>query len=216
MNAQQAENLTQDNEVAVIAEEIAGTLEGAIIVLLERRDRKYADAIAPLNEEVRSLTQESNAMGEAAQSLEELLPAKARVAQAEHDRLLVAGDREGAAEKLTEQKQAEDAPATMRTRQEQIANRLTGIEEEKRAAAKRVFSEWYAECQSVVRSAERGLFTVLLDGLWNACLEFESRVCPPRSAQDQMVRSNHKINLTADARSEEWQAATRWYAGRTQ
>ena len=119
---------TKDS-TAEMAEYIGQAIDETFAALIERRDSQYAAAIAPLDAERESLSQEHAAIGEAAQNLAELLPAKARVAQAEHDRLLLAGDREGAAVKLAEQKEAEHAAEAMRARQREIFNRLEAITE---------------------------------------------------------------------------------------
>ena len=160
--------------------------------------------------------EEQSAIEEAAQNLEELLPARARVAQQEHDRMLLAGDREGAAAKLAEQREAESAPAAMRTRQQEISNRIEAIVEHKRAVAIRVFKDFYPQAQTVVRAAERGLFLTLLNGLKSSFIEFENRTCPARSLQevDPMVRGWHIEALTADGGSDLWVAGNRWYGGR--
>lgn len=204
----------QDTEIEDVCEKIGGTFEQAFAMLIERRDGQYAASIAPLDAEAGELAQEHAAIEEAASGLEKLLPAKARLAQYEADQLTVAGKIEEAEAKREEQRQAEAAPAAMRERQSEIARRIEAIVEEKRTCARRLFEPWYAECQSVIRAAERGLFVTLLDGLWDACLDFEARTCPQRTvSENPMVRGGHRIGLTADGRSLIWAAAQRWYQG---
>lgn len=213
----QIESLTQDNEVADIAEEITGTAEGAYTVLLERREAARAAAFAPLDAEAQSLRTEYGAIEEAAHSLETLLPAKARVAQAEADKLTLAEKPAEAALKLEEMREAERAPEAMRERQRAIRDRLSAIETEKRDAARRVFESWYAEAQSVVRAAERGLFCTLLDGLKASFYEYQERhglVGTLDQPYSFLVKDHHLANLTADERSAEWNSGSRWYAGR--
>ena len=201
----------QDTEVQDVCEELTGTIEAARDVLLERRDRQYADAIAPLESEQAQLRQEHARIGQAAQALAELLPARARTAQAEHDRLLLAGDREGAAAKLAEQKEAEAAPGAMHQRQREILARIDALDREKQAAASSIFESWLTECQAVVRSVERGLFCELLNGIESSVFAFQAQT------GTQLVDAMHNIfnRLTADERSEEWKSGHKWYGGRT-
>jgi hypothetical protein len=205
----------EDTEVADIAEEVAGTLAGAVIVLLERRDSSYNSAVVALDSEIEALRQEHANIETTARDLEQLLPAKARTAQAEHDRSLLAGDREGAAAKLAEQQEFERAPEVMRERQRAIARRITELEEQKRNVARRTLRTFYTEGQQIVRSAEHGLFCVLLDGLWSACLNFESQYCPQRSVSERPALSGQdRYDLTSGERSASWVAAQKWYRGR--
>lgn len=200
-----------------IAEEITQTLRGAFDTLVRRRDAAYAAAIAPLDEERGSLTRDHAAIEEAARNLAELLPAKARVAQAEHDRLLLAGDREGAAAKLAEQKDAEAAPAMLGQRQQEIFNRIEAVGEEKRRIARNIFEAWYAQCQDVVRAAEHGLFITLLDGLKQSFFDFEQRTdTTAKSVSERgLFTSGNLTDLTAPERSPEWVSSQAWYRGRS-
>lgn len=210
------EEMTQvhKSEIEDIAEEISAMLQGAFDFLIQRRETALAAAFAPLDAEAERLRMEYGAIEEAAHSLELLLPATAREAQREADALLLAGKADEAEAKMKAAQEAANAPEAMRSRQQELAIRINTIEENKRDVAKRVFDTWYAECQSIVRSAERGLFIVLLDGLRDSFLDFESRACPPRDVANQMVKSFHILDLTADAKSPEWNAASRWYTGR--
>jgi hypothetical protein len=194
-----------DTEIQDVCEEITGTLEAAFDLLIERKDAAYSAAVEPLDKEAEQLAQESAAISEDARNLEELLPAKVRVSQSEHDRLLLAGDREGAAAKLAEQQEAEAVPAAVSRRQREIDARVEAIESEKRAIKSRIFQTWYGEMQTVIRAVERGFFIVLLDGLSASLFEFE-----PHAATNVNVLAN----LTAPERSEEWQAGIRWYGRR--
>jgi hypothetical protein len=198
---QQGAGLAPAEMAEVIADVFSETLTG----LITRRDEAYSAAIAPLDKEAEQLAQESAAISEAARNLEELLPARVRVSQSEHDRLLLAGDRAGAAAKLAEQQEAETAPAAMSRRQREITERLEAIENEKRDIAGRVFRAWYGEVQTVIRAAEHGLFITLLDGIAASLFEFE-----PRAATNVNVLAS----LTADERSREWASGTKWYGGR--
>jgi hypothetical protein len=208
---------SQDSEIPNLTEEITGTLQQAFDILVERRDAAFAAAIAPLDVEIENLTKEYSAIGEAAQNLAELLPAKARVAQAEHDRLLLAGDREGAAEKLWEQKEAESARGAMSKRQSEIAAHLDVIDNQKRSLAKNVFQQWYAECQAVIRAAEHGLFITLLDGLKQSFFDFEQQTDTfAKTVGDPgLFTAGNLTGLTSDERSPEWISGSKWYRGRS-
>lgn len=216
MTIEQLENLTSKaTDVADIALEITGTLQHAFDTLIARRDRQFAEAVKPLDVEAARLEAESADLLGQRDELLRLLDARRRVSQYESDSLLLSGKDSEAKEKLEEMKLAEAAPAAMRARQEQIANRLTAIEEEKRFCACRVFEGWDSECRSLIRILEHELFIRFLDGLWSEYLAFEAKTCPQRSLNEvPMVRSNHKSSLTADERSPEWNSASRWYTGR--
>ena len=148
----------QDMKIQDTAKEINDALEAAFDILIERRDTAYAAAIVPLNAESESLAQEHGDISEAAQSLELLLPAKARIAQYEADKLTVSEKSEEAKAKLEEMETARNAPALMRARQQQIADRIDEIVKEKQDAARGIFHEWLeAEVCLVVRAAS-GIF----------------------------------------------------------
>ena len=212
MNAQPE---IQDTEVQDVAEEITGTLQAAFDLLIERRETAFAEAIKPLDAERDTLEQESASIGEDRVNLERLLPAKAREAQRAADALTLAGDAEGAEAKLQEAQEAANAPAAMIERQREISARIDAVEAEKQATARRIFSTCYAEAQSVVRAAERGLFCTLLEGLKASFYEFQERTNTGGTLDRPysfLVRPSHITNLTAPERSEEWTAGNRWYS----
>jgi hypothetical protein len=209
-----AEQQEQDTEIQSVVAEITATLQAAFDILIQRRDSVYAAAIAPLEIERENLAKEYAAITEAGQSLAELLPAKARIAEAEHDRLLLAGDREGAAKRLAEQKEAEHAAEAMRARQQEIFSRIEAIREEKKGQARRIFANWYLDCQKVVRPVERGLFVVILDGLQKSFYDFQSSTDTAGDGVNTLFNIGHIAGLTSDERSEEWKAGQRWYRGR--
>jgi hypothetical protein len=198
-----------------MAEHIGQIIDETFAALIESRDSQYAAAIAPLDAEGENLGKEYAAIGEAARNLAELLPAKARVAQAEHDSLLLAGDREGAAVKLAEQKEAEHAAEAMRARQREISNRIGGISEEKKEQARRIFADWYLDCQRAVRPLEHGLFVVMLDGLQKSFFDFQAMTnTAADGVLNSLVKQFHISGLTADERSAEWLTACRYYGRR--
>jgi hypothetical protein len=211
--------MTQDRsaEIEDVAGEITAATEEAFAWLIARRDRQYADASAPLDAEKESLLAEYGSIGEAAQNLELLLPAREREAQRQADALLLDGKHEEAQAKIAEQREAEAAPATMKARQQAISARILAIEEEKKAIAKRVFADWYGELQGIIRAAERGLFIGLLDKSRDEMYAFQTRTntTSPNGLTGGLFHSGHVVGLTADDRSPEWVSSQRWYASRT-
>ena len=212
MNAQLE---TQDTEVTDMAEEVGDILQAAFDLLIERRDRQYADAIEPLDAERDALENESASIGEARRNLEQLLPAKAREAQRAADALLLAGKHEAATAKLTEAEDAANAPAAMAERQREISARIEAIEAEKQAAARRIFASWYEDCKAIIRPIEHGLFVVVLDGLQQSFYDFQTRTNTGGTLErphNTLVKLSTLQNLTAPERSEEWTAGNRWYS----
>jgi seryl-tRNA synthetase len=215
--SEQLESLIPDTEIADACEEIAGTLAAAFDLLLERRDTAYTLAVKPLDTEIASLRQETAAIAEARTSLEKILPAKQRTAQAEADALLLAGKAAEAEVKQQEVEEAKHALEQMHTRQQEILSRIEGIEAEKRAVAKRVFDSWFGECQGVIRPIEHGLFCVILDGLRDSFFQFQTETdTAEKFVGDRgLFHVGHLADLTAPERSPEWVAGQRWYKGRT-
>jgi DNA repair exonuclease SbcCD ATPase subunit len=200
----------ENSEIQTVIDEIAYDFENALPTLLEDRDERYEAEIAPLDAEISRLESERFNIGEAARNLEKLLPAQARKSQRKADELLLAGKADEAEAKLQEARQAAAAPAAMEERRRAINNRITAIEEEKRRIASRVFDEWYAEVQKVVRVAERGFFS-LLDGLETSFYDFQERT---GTQQSGMLLANRINDLTADVNTREWKSGTKWYRGR--
>lgn len=198
-----------------VAEELRDSLQEAYDVLIERRDRQYADAIEPLDVEAEALRQEHVSLGAAARNLELLLPATAREAQREADRLMLDGKHEEAAAKIAEAEEARSAPAAMKERQQAITARIAAIESEKKDAARRVFRSWHQDCQKIIRPIERGLFVTILDGLQDSFYEFQART---GTAGDGVLNTLFKLgditDLTANEHSLEWKSGHRWYGGR--
>jgi hypothetical protein len=198
-----------------LAAEIESTLARAFDVLVARRDTAFATAIEPLELEAQELARESRSISQAAQNLEKLLPAMAREAQRQADVLLLAGKREEAQAKIAEQRQAEAAPATMKAREQAISNRIEAISEEKKEQARRIFADWYLDCQKVIRPIEHGLFVVLLDGLRESFFHFQAATdTAGDGVLNTLFKQYHIAGLTADERSEEWRLGSTWYGVR--
>ncbi len=216
MNEETIQDRSADSEIQDIAKEIGGILEVAFDVLIERRDTAYAAASEPLDSERENLVREHGDIGAAAGTLRELLPARARQAQFEADRLMLEGKSEEARTKLEQMREAESAPGAMQVRQDEIAGRIKEIDAAKRATARLIFGEWYVGCQHVIRAAETGLFVTLLDGLRDSFFTFQSATDtgPDGSGLGGLFNSTHFENLTAPERSAEWRTARTWYGGR--
>jgi hypothetical protein len=208
---------TEDSTVAEIAERITKTFDETFDALIARRDAAYATAIVPLDAEHLELSREHQSIEQDAPNLEGLLESRARVSQYEADCLKLAGKHREAEAKLEEMKAAENAPRLMRERQREITARIEAIDAEKRTAAKRVFEQWYSECQTVHRAIERAHFIAFLDGLKRSFFDFEQRTdtYAKEVGQRGLFGVGHLANLSADEHSEEWASATRrWYAVR--
>ena len=207
----QAETITVD-----MAERLSAVFAETFTALVARRDEQYAERTASLDAETQVLREESARIAEEARNLEKISLAKGRMAQAEADKLLLAGKVAAAEAKLEEVRAAENAPGAMTARQSEISDRLAAIETEKRNIARSIFEEWYPAVQAVIRSAEHGLFCVLLDGLRDSFVDFENHNCPARTVKEanSMVRGSHIENLTSDEHSPEWNSGNRWYGRR--
>jgi seryl-tRNA synthetase len=199
-----------NDQIEAIVTQMTTVFESAFATLIQRRDSQYAGEIVPLDAERQSLLKEHAAIGEAAKNLSLLLPARARQAQREADALLLDGKPEEAAAKIRESEEAKNAPARMNERQQEILTRIEGIEEQKKDLARRIFREWYPECQAVIRAGERGLFITLLDGLLESFRRFET------TAKTPLVTQGHIVELTSPERSREWASGRSWYSGRVE
>ena len=200
-----------------LATRIDAIFREAFTTLIERRDTVYAAGIAPLDAEIEGLRREDAALQEASQNLAAILPARARQAQFEADRLTVEGKSTEAEAKLAEATEAANAPRTMAARQAEIAKRIAEIEGEKKAIGHRVFEGWYPEARGIIGAAETGLFLTLLDGLEQSIRNFAQRtsVGVHDSLFGGLNLSNLIAGLTAPERSAEWRAASgKWYQGR--
>ena len=201
-----------NDHVQPLADRIKSAFDDALAALIARRDQQYADETRALDAEREALVKEHAAIGETAENLRELLPAKAREAQREADKLVLAGKREEARAKIAEMEQAEHAPVAMQEQQREISARIHEIDGEKEAVAKTVFAEGYGACQVVVRVGEKGLFG-LLDGLERSFYAYQDRTNTGTSDNRTrpLVNPGTSSGLTADERSPEWASSQRWY-----
>jgi hypothetical protein len=197
LTIEQNQTETPDTEIADAAALLAQQCKDCFQLLVKRRCAARDAGYKPLDAEFMRLAEESANIEDAAQNLQELLRAKARAAQSEHDRLLLLGDREGAAAKLAEQREAEEAPKAMRVRQQELERRSADIEEEKEEISQSTLDAFFKESQTIIRAGE-SLFWLL--NQIEAYLRQERR---------GFVSDNALADLTT-----EWQAGNRWYGGR--
>jgi DNA repair exonuclease SbcCD ATPase subunit len=193
---------TKDSAVEQMAERITKTFDETLAALIERRDAAYEAAIAPLNAEIESLDSESAQIEERGQDFIKRMASAQRMKQFEADQLLIQGKDREAQAKLAELEEAKAAPAQIEQRRQEIEGRIADLEAEKNEIRKRIFWEWYGECQEVIRAAEKGFFFTLVDGIFESLSKFD-----PKQAQNANVR----FYLTSPARSQIGDAATRWY-----
>jgi hypothetical protein len=114
-------------------------------LLLELR-ATYTAAVAKLEEERADLYKESSEIRAASNGTNDVtkyLAAKAREAERESDRLLLAGEPEQAQAKREEQERAERAPLELETRLSAISAQCDKIFSEEEAVARRAFAEWH-------------------------------------------------------------------------
>lgn len=210
---------TQADQVKVDPyKEVASGAEAAFNLLAQGREAAFAAGVAALEAEAEVLTQESASIEEAAQNLELILPAKARLSQFEADQLTLAGKHEEARAKIKEAEAAARAPEEMRTRQAAITSRLETVDGERRAIARKIFDGWYSELLPLIRSYETALFIHLLESASDEMYSFQSKHDLGGTLSDPyggLVKDSHLTGLTAGERTREWTLGHHWYGGRT-
>jgi hypothetical protein len=205
-----------DDPVQDIADDLANTIQGAFESLVEGRDAQLAAETAALEAEEATLRQESATIAEAAGNLGKIIPATARQAQREADKLLLDGRVEEAEAKIAEAKQAADAHAAMEKRREEINARFEEIASERKVIATRIFGVWYGGLQKITRTTERVFFLSLLDRALDEMNNYSNRhglgaSDKPYSAG--IVTRGRIDGLTSDERDKSpvWFASQRWY-----
>jgi len=141
------------------------TIVSTVNELLQQLRDSYTAAVAKLEAERDALEQESQGIQAAANKLRIPLPAQAREAQRQADKLLLAGKPEEAAAKYAKQRQAESAPGKLEDRRRTIAVRIGEIASEKEAIARRCFAEWYPRLRAGLL-AEQTAMCDALDSAW--------------------------------------------------
>jgi predicted phage tail protein len=181
-----------------------------IVAEIERTLKdSFAEATAALDAEEDVLAREHEQLSVSASEMERLLPARARVSEYEAAQLTLAGQDIEAAAKLQEAAAAANAPAAMRARQREIADRCEVIGLERETRAKQVWRTWLNSTPDLIRPAERFLFIQLLDRIKQLSLDFENT-----TGATVFASQNELNSLTAPERSEEWISGRRWYKGR--
>jgi hypothetical protein len=131
----------------------------------------FAAATLALDTERDKLEEESQGILKQANKLRLPLPAQAREAQRQADKLLLAGKPEEAAAKYALQRQAESAPGKLEQRCRTIAARIDQIASEKEAIARRCFAEWYPRLRAAL-VAEQSAMCDALDAAWTGIVRF--------------------------------------------
>lgn len=181
-----------------------------IVAEIERMLKdSFAEATSEIDAEEDVLAQEHEQLSVSASEMERLLPARAKVSEYEAAQLTLAGKDEEAQAKLAEAASAANAPAAMRARQRDIADRCEVIDLQRQSIAKQTWREWVDSMPEVIRPAERFLFIQLLDKIKQLSLNFESE-----TGATVFASQNELNSLTAPERSEEWISGQRWYKGR--
>jgi hypothetical protein len=182
--------------------------------LLQQLRDSYAAATSGLNTERQKLEAESQGILETANNLKQKLPAAAREAERQADKLLLAGKPEEAAAKYAKQRQAESAPGKLEDRRRTIAVRCGQIAAEEEAIARRVFQEWYPRLRAALVTEQ----TALVDGLDSAWIGIQ-RFAGAHGIDGigGVLTSDMPGDLTARERGEERTIYGRlvdWFGGR--
>jgi uncharacterized protein YukE len=208
---------TQEMLAASIADDITKVFDSAFRQLVAIRDSTYANETEALEQELEALAKEYRQLEEGIRAIEAVLPSKCRLTQHEADELLLNGAKQDAANKFGELEEFKHKPVAMAQRQKEIHAKLQDIKAAVRTIAGQVFEEWHkGVMQTVVRASERALFITLLDGLEQSFYEFQEHTGTGMADNRQrpLLTQGHIAGLTADERSAEYQAGTRWYGVR--
>jgi len=137
------------------------TISSTVNALLQELRTLYTAATATLDAERAALEADSQKTLKTAHELRLPLPAQAREAQRQADKLLLAGKPEEADAKYALQRLAERAPAEMERRASAISARLWEIVSEKKVIARHVFQEWLPRFREALVEEQR----TMCDGL---------------------------------------------------
>ena len=201
--------IEQDTEIQeMTAEEMAQAVRDfsnqAMTVLNERREKAYAAACAPLDEELTALASEASEFEAKSRGVIELIASAQRVRRFEADQLLLAGKAAEAQAKLAELAEVEAAPAEIEQRRREIAERCEQIEAEKRMALRGAAEDFRESVIALIRGAENALASIL-DGTRDSLNNLETQL--------GMALYN-PADLTAHDRTNEWITLNRLYSGR--
>lgn len=158
---------------------------------------EYQLRVAPLDQEDRQLEGERRTLSESRANLEPVIQAKARVLGRQADELAAAGDVEGATGKRAEACAVQANYEGIQGKISQIDARRTAIGEEKRAIARQLWEERYANLPAatfaVIESA-----VDLLDGIETGMYTFQKLVGlePESIGSRPLIRRPHFEQLT--------------------
>jgi hypothetical protein len=160
------------------------------------------------------LEAESQGILETANDLKQKLPAAAREAERQADKLLLAGKPEEAAAKYEKQKQAESAPGKLEDRRRAIVVRCDQIEAAREAIARRCFAEWYPKLRAAL-VAEQLAMCDALDAAWASIVRFSGET--GTGGVGGILKASMENDLTARDHGEEkpiFQRLVEWFGGR--
>ena len=187
-----------------MASEIVDLTSQSLDALNARREMAYAEACAPLDEELATLAVESDEIQAQAQALIERMASAERVKQYEYDQLVVQGKNEEAQAKLAELEEIRAVPGKIEERRTEIAKRVAELEDEKKAELRRVAVDFREASIKLIRGSETGLAD-LLDRTRAILNNLETELGAVLYQPGQQ---------TADERSDEWNTLRRAYGGR--
>jgi chromosome segregation ATPase len=193
----------EDVSAGEMAQSIRDFSASALAVLNERREARYAEACASLNEELTALASESADLEAKNQVTTERLASTERVLRFELDQLIMRGENTEAKQASLEEVKA--GAAQTEKRRSEIAERCRQIETAKKTELRRTAESFLSGCTGLIRGAEGGL-ALILDGARSTLNGLETEIGASVYRPDQ---------LTADEKSEVWVTLSRLYSVRT-
>jgi alkanesulfonate monooxygenase SsuD/methylene tetrahydromethanopterin reductase-like flavin-dependent oxidoreductase (luciferase family) len=190
------------------------TITSTVDSLLQQLHTTLAGAVAKLEAERAALEADSQGILKTANELRLPLPAAAREAQRQADKLLLAGKPEEAAAKYAKQRQAESAPGKLEDRRRTIAVRIIEIASEKEAIARRCFAEWYPRLRAAL-VAEQLAMVDALDAAWTGIVRFSGET--GTGGIGGVIKASMENDLTARDQGDERAIYGRlvdWFGGR--
>jgi alkanesulfonate monooxygenase SsuD/methylene tetrahydromethanopterin reductase-like flavin-dependent oxidoreductase (luciferase family) len=182
--------------------------------LLQQLRDSYAAATSGLNTERQKLEAESQGILETANDLKQKLPAAAREAERQADKLLLAGKPEEAAAKYAKQRQAESAPGKLEDRRRTIAVRCGQIAAEEEAIARRVYDQWYPGLHAAL-VAEQLSMCDALDAAWTGIVRYAGET--GTGGIGGIIKANLENDMTARDQGPEraiYGRLVAWFGGR--
>jgi hypothetical protein len=190
------------------------TITSTVDALLQQLRDSYTTATAKLASERAELEEESQGILKKANDLRIPLPAQAREAQRQADKLLLAGKPEEAAAKYALQRQAESAPGKLEDRRRTIAVRCGQIAAEEEAIARRVYDQWYPGLHAAL-VAEQLSMCDALDAAWTGIVRYAGET--GTGGIGGIIKANLENDMTARDHGEEkplYGRLVSWFGGR--